>query len=440
MKLLIPPSRPLHGLAQVPGDKSISHRAALFTALAQGESHIENFLHSGVTTVLLEALTAMGVPWEYDHSTLHVKGQGLVGLKTPTSVVDCGNSATTMRLLIGASTAAGIEVELDGSEGLRQRPMKRVIEPLEQMGAKISASAGGGAPIKISARKRKEHLKGIDYTSPVASAQVKTAIMLAALAADSPTIIRETGPSRDHSERMLSSMGAEISTHDGKTPSVQIFPLSGKELKPLTMTIPGDFSSAAFLLVAALIVPGSEITLEGVGLNPTRTGLLDALIKMEADINITYRQIRHHEPVGDITARYGPLKSTTIEGALVVRMIDEFPIFAVAASLAEGRTVVQDAGELRYKETDRIKAICEKLSKRNVDIQEREDGFAINGPSKISGGTVSATGDHRMAMALAIAGLAAQNELIIEGAEVIQESFPNFTNELSKLGAGVDYG
>jgi 3-phosphoshikimate 1-carboxyvinyltransferase len=440
MKLQITPNKPLKGLAQVPGDKSISHRAALFAALAQGESRIENFLHSGVTTVLLEALTAMGVSWEYDHSSLLVKGQGLAGLKPPKSVVDCGNSATTMRLLIGASTAAGIEAELDGSEGLRRRPMKRVIEPLQQMGARISASAEEGAPIKIMSRDKKDSLKGIDYTSPVASAQVKTAFLLAALAADSPTILREPGPSRDHSERMLSSMGAELSIPDEENPFVQINPLSGRELNPLNLTTPGDFSSAAFLIVAALIVPGSEITLEGVGLNPTRTGLLDALIQMEADIEITYRQIQHGEPVGDITARYSPLKSTAIEGALVVRMIDEFPIFAVAASLAEGQTMVRDAGELRYKETDRIKAIYEKLSKRNVDIQEREDGFVITGPGKISGGSVSATGDHRMAMALAVAGLAAQDALTVEGVEIIQESFPNFTEELSKLGAEISHG
>jgi 3-phosphoshikimate 1-carboxyvinyltransferase len=439
MKYRITPNRPLQGLAHIPGDKSISHRAALFAALAQGESRIENFLHSGVTIVLLEALTKMGVPWEHHDSTLLVKGQGLTGLKTPTNVVDCGNSATTMRLLMGASVAAGIEAELDGSEGLRRRPMKRVIQPLQQMGARIISSADGKAPLKIMVRKRTERLKGIDYISPVASAQVKTAILLAALAADSPTIIREPGSSRDHSERMLSNMGAEVSTRNGKTPIVQICPLS-KELNPLRLTLPGDFSSAAFLIVAALIVPGSEITLEGVGLNPTRTGLLDALMRMGGDIEITNQQIRHGEPVGNLTARYSPLKSTRIEETQVVCMIDEFPIFAVAASLAEGRTEVRGAGELRTKETDRTKAICEKLSKRNVDIRELDDGFTITGPSKISGGTVPPTGDHRMAMALAVAGLAARSELTIEGAEIIHESFPNFMDELSKLGAEIGDG
>jgi 3-phosphoshikimate 1-carboxyvinyltransferase len=439
MKLGITPNKPLQGIALVPGDKSISHRAALLAALAHGESRIENFLHSGVTSVLLEALTKMGVPWDYRDSTLSVKGQGLAGLKTPTSVVDCGNSATTMRLLIGASVTAGIEVELDGSEGLRRRPMKRVIQPLQQMGARIVASADGRAPIKILRSKWGERLKGIDYTCPVASAQVKTAILLAALTADSPTIIREPGLSRDHSERMLSGMGADISTCNEKIPCVQIHPLT-KELNPLRSSIPGDFSSAAFLIVAALIVPGSEITLEGVGLNPTRTGLLDVLTRMGGDIEITDQQIRHGEIVGNLTARYSALKSTRIEGTLVVRMIDEFPILAVAASLAEGRTEVRDASELRTKETDRIKAICEKLYERNVDIQEREDGFVINGPAKIAGGHVSASGDHRMAMALAVAGLAAENELTIEGAEIIHESFPNFRDELIRLGAEINYG
>jgi len=341
--------------------------------------------------------------------------------------------------MMGASAAAGIEIILDGSEGLRQRPMKRVIRPLEQMGARIVASADGKAPIKIMARDLKAPLKGVDYTSPIASAQVKTAILLAALAGDSPTTIREPGPSRDHSERMLSSMGAEVSIQNGKTPSVQICPLS-KELNPLKVTIPGDFSSAAFLIVAALIVPGSEITLEGIGLNATRTGLLDALTRMGANIEITNQQIQHGEPVGNITARFSLLKSTTVEGPLVVRMIDELPIFAVAASLAEGQTIVRDASELRYKETDRIKAICEMLSKRNVDIQEIEDGFVIKGPEKISGGRVSGTGDHRMAMALAAAGLAAQDELTIEGAEIIHESFPDFTEVLSRLGAEINHG
>jgi 3-phosphoshikimate 1-carboxyvinyltransferase len=439
MKLIITPNKPLLGTAQLPGDKSISHRSALFAALAKGKSRIKNFLTSGVTTVLLRALTELGVNWELDSSTLTVKGQGLAGLTKPKEILDCGNSATTLRLLIGAMAAAGVEAELDGSPGLRRRPMRRVILPLQKMGATISATENGNAPIKIKVRHPNERLKGIDYALLVASAQVKTAILLAALAADSPTVIREPGPSRDHSERMLSGMGAKISIQNGRTPSVQINPLSTDELNPLNLHIPGDFSSAAFLIVAALIVPGSQITLERVGLNPTRTGLLDALGAMGADIKISNQNTRHGEPVGDLTVSYSPLTSTVIEGPLVVRMIDEFPVFAVAASLAEGQTIVREASELRYKESDRIKAICENLPRRGVEIQETEDGFVIIGQEKLTGGTVAATGDHRLAMSSAIAGLAAQSELVLDGAETINESFPTFTDILTKLGAEINH-
>lgn len=437
MRLYISPSKPLHGIVQLPGDKSISHRAALFAALAQGESQIKNFLLSGVTTVLLNALTELGVQWEYHDSTLSIIGKGLARLKTPTTVLDCGNSATTMRFLMGVLAAAGLEATLDGSSGLRKRPMGRAIDPLQQMGAAISASVDRTAPIKIESRNLKDRLKGIDYLSPVASAQVKTAILLAALNADAPTTITEPYVSRDHSERMLSSMGADIVIHHAEMPSIQISPNFTKELIPLNIAVPGDFSSAAFLIVAALIVPGSEITLEEIGQNPTRTGLIKALQAMGADIIITNHKMQYGEPVGNVTVRHSPLKSSTIDGPLVVQMIDEFPIFAIAASCAEGQTVVRDASELRYKETDRIHSICKNLSSRGVDIQEREDGFVINGPSKINGGTVSSTGDHRMAMSLAIAGLAAQSDLTIEGAEIIQESFPNFSDVLSTLGADI---
>lgn len=440
MKLHIASGPPLRGTVTLPGDKSISHRAAIFSLLAAGESRIENFLQAGVTQVLLDALPQLGAQWEYQDSSLIIRSPGLTNLKAPTTTLDCGNSATTMRLLAGALAAAGGAAVLDGSPGLRRRPMNRVLQPLQAMGVPISASPQGTAPVRLDARPKNSYLKGIEYTLPVASAQVKTALLLAALAADSPTVIHEPGPSRDHTERLLTHLGAAITMENEPAPTVRLTSQPSHSLPPLHLHIPGDFSSAAFLIVAALLVPGSEITIKHVGLNSTRTGLLDALIEMGADIQISNRTNQQGEPAGDLTVSHTPLLGITIDGPLVVRMIDEFPVFAVAASLATGQTVVKNAAELRHKETDRIRAICQQLSERGVNIKETEDGFTITGGNRFTGGTTKPTGDHRLAMSLTIAGLVSKDHLVVDGAEIIAESFPQFPETLRNLGANVGHG
>ncbi len=434
MKLIASPSTSLSGQTGLPGDKSISHRAALLASLAYGHSHIGNFLSAGVTKGMLQSLAALDVDWKIRGKALTVEGFGLKSFRASSAPLDCGNSATTMRLMTGAVAESGIAATLDGTPGLRQRPMRRLTEPLQMMGVPIHTSESGGAPLELSARDASRPLKAIDYTLPVASAQVKSALLLAALAADGVTTLREPGPSRDHTERMLTSMGLEVnSRQEGRTLVTTLEP-SGR-LEPLNFTLPGDISSAAFLIVAGLIVPDSEITLHGVGLNPTRTGLLDVLTAMGADLHMTETGIECGEPVGDVSVWSSELKATRVSGDLVVRMIDEFPIFAVAAAYANGKTVVENAEELRYKESDRIAALCQELRVLGVDAKETADGFIIHGRGKPSGGTVDPHGDHRLAMALAVAGLAAKEPVNVLSAEVIDESFPGFSLSLRLLGA-----
>lgn len=446
MNLVVTPGHALRGEVSLPGDKSISHRAALLAALAAGTSHIGNFLNAGVTRPMLAALRALGVPWELQGSpetrtVLRVEGRGLRNLQTPPGPVDCGHSATTMRLLAGALAAAGLAATLDGSPGLCQRPMRRIVEPLQQMGVPIT-DTGGGAPLHLKARPVGQPLRPLNIDLPVASAQVKTCLLLAALSARGPSKIREPVLSRDHTERMLSAMGTTLvrngpSVEAGGGYEVQLTPDSSQPLAPLQMDIPGDFSSAAFLLVAALITPGCDIRLQGVGLNPTRTGLLEALQAMGADIQITNQTTRHGEPRGDLAVRHSLLKPTTVEGSLVVRMIDEFPIFAIAAACARGTTHVRQAKELRHKESDRITALCEALLRLGVQAQEAPDGFSIRGAGPLQGGTVEAQGDHRLAMALAVAGLVARQPVRVRGAHILAESFPTFPSLLRRLGAAI---
>ena len=439
MKLTIHPGQPLQGEIRLPGDKSLSHRAALFAALAEGESLAENFLVSGVTAAMLRALTAMEVAWKLDGTTLTVHGPGLSGLRPARAALDCGNSATTLRLLAGAVTAAGIPGILDGSPGLRRRPMERIVQPLQMMGAEITSAEGGGAPLRLTGRAQSQRLKALQYTLPVASAQVKTCLMLAALAGGGPSTLIEPSLSRNHSERMLSSQGVGVRafpTPDG--PAVEITPPAGS-LAPLRMQIPGDFSAASFLLVAALAAPGSEILLHNIGLNPTRTGLLVALQEMGADITILNPRESSGEPAGDLQVRHSRLHGVTISGSRVVDMIDEFPVFAVAAAFAEGRTEVCDAGELRFKESDRISALCTELHAQGASVTEKPDGFIIEGSGGVPGGAAgNPHGDHRLAMSLAVLGLGAGQSLAVQGAEIIGESFPEFVDTLQSLGARIE--
>lgn len=446
MKLLVAPGNPLIGSASLPGDKSISHRAALFAALSDGESQVNNYLVAGVTKVMLQALSTLGVSWDLSGTTLRVQGRGFGRNHHSNEVIklDCGNSGTTMRLLAGVLSAMGLPAILDGSAGLRGRPMKRIVEPLRSMGVSIQASPSYTAPIILAGRPSNRKLLSLEYSLPVASAQVKSCLLLAALNANGSTILREPGPSRDHTERMLGAMGVEISKETISLPGgngvqyeTQLTPPDLAELTPLSLDIPGDFSSAAFLIVAALVTPGSRISLHRVGLNPTRTGLLDALKSMGAEIQTSNLTESSGEPVGDLRIHFSSLRGTQISGPLVVRMIDEFPVFAVAAAYALGRTVISQAEELRHKESDRISDLCAELINLGVDVEEYVDGFAINGGKIMNGGEVNPHGDHRLAMALAVAGLAARETVDVQDADTITESYPQFSTTLLKLGADI---
>ena len=412
--------RPLQGRVTLPGDKSLAHRAALFAALANGTSTIRNYPDSGVTRAMRGALEALGVPSRLEDGMLTLAGNGLRPFPHDGVVAWCGNSGTTIRLLAGAVAATRSSAVLDGSAGLRKRPMKRIADPLRIMGADV-ATVDGHAPITISPAA----LRGIDYTLPVASAQVKSCLELAALGADAPVTLHEPGPSRDHTARMLRAMGATV-VSAGLTETV--YPASF--LRPLDGTLPGDISSAAFLLAAAAIVPGSCVTVADVGLNPTRTGVLDVLSAMGARISTENEHVEFGEPIGDVTLEAAPLHGVEIAGDLVVRSIDEFPALAAVAAFADGETVVRGAEELRYKETDRIAAIVAQLGALGVDVEERPDGFTVHGGT-LTGGTARANGDHRLAMSMAICGLRAP--VSVEGAEILNESFPEFEPLLSLL-------
>lgn len=434
--LIVSPVGPLRGEVAPDGDKSLSHRAALFAALAEGESRIDNYLVAGVTNRMLECLRASGVLWKVEDRTLTVVGKGLRGLQASDQPLNCGNSGTTMRLLAGALACSGCSAVLDGSEGLRRRPMSRIVEPLKKMGVPIEGAGDGGtAPLAMETRPPERKLIGIEHDLPIASAQVKSAILLAALAAEGPTVVREPARSRDHTERLLRGMGVRID-RDNESNSVTLYP-PGSPLPPLNMTLPGDFSSAAFLMVAASIVPGSEIKLRGVGLNTTRTGLLDAMKTMGADIEVKTTGEMYGEPTGDLTVRFASLSGTEVSGELVVRMIDEFPALAVAAAFARGKTVVRDAGELRFKESDRIRVLCGELRALGIEALERDDGMVVTGGPPPPGGTVRHHGDHRIAMALSLTGLVSRGDVRIEDASVINESFPSFEETLASLGASV---
>jgi len=443
LNLITSPGYSLQGSVTLAGDKSISHRAALFSVLAEGESRIENFPDSGVSQVMLSALSALGVEWELSGSSLRVDGCGLTGLVPINAVINCGNSATALRLLAGVLAVAGIPAVLDGSKSLRRRPMGRIVKPLRAMGVQVEAQQGWldqdriTAPLRFARRDPGTKLEAINPCLHVASAQVKSCLLLAALAADAPTVIREPAVSRDHTERMLRCMGVEVRSEFLDSEGLQavtLVPFSSLSLKPLRFSIPGDISSAAFLMVAALITPGSEISVKGVLLNPTRTGLLDALISMGADIGIVPGGEINGEPFGDVTIRHSSLQSVQIFGDQVVSMIDEFPAFSIAAAFAEGDSIVKDAKELRYKESDRISGLCIQLRALGVEVDEVHDGFIIHGGKGVQGGVVDPQGDHRLAMAFSIAGCAAAGPVIVRNAEIIAESYPGFVSTLQSLG------
>ena len=424
------PGAPLRGRAQVPGDKSVSHRALLLGAIADGESRVDGFLPAADCLATLDAVRSLGVQVE-EHSptSLTVHGVGLHGLREPEQVLDCRRSGTTMRLLAGLLAGQPFFSVLSGAAQLRRRPMARIVEPLGSMGAIVLGRDGGRLPPLAI---RGGNLRGIDYDLPVASAQVKSAILLAALYAPGATRLSVPGQARDHTERMLAAMGADLEAEEH---SVRLEP--GQPLNPVDVVVPGDVSSAAYLVVAASVLPGSEITIENVGVNPTRTGLLDIMSAMGADLNLSDERVVGGEVVAQVTVRGAELRGVEVGGDLVVRAIDEFPILAVVATQAHGDTMVRDAAELRVKETDRIATTVRELRRLGAEIEPRPDGFAVRGPTPLEGAVVHSHGDHRLAMALAVAGLVARGETVVEDTACVADSFPGFANTLAGLGAGV---
>ncbi|MEA3402677.1 MAG: 3-phosphoshikimate 1-carboxyvinyltransferase [Armatimonadota bacterium] len=428
MRLRVRPCERLSGSIRPPGDKSISHRAAMLSSIATGIARIEGFLECDDCLRTAEALRAMGVHIEpIGTETLEVHGAGLDGLQEPDQPLEMGNSATGMRLMMGLVAGRPFEVTLAGDESLSQRPMDRIARPLELMGGRVQ---GRGERCLPPVTVRGGDLGGIEYHTPMASAQVKSAILLAGLQAVGETRVIEPGPSRDHTERMLRAMGADIEVEDL---TVTLRP--GRELQAQSMQVPADLSSTAFVLVAALLTQDSEVLAEETLLNPRRTGLLEVLEAMGADLEVGDRQQVACEPVGNILARSSHLAATEAGGELIPRMIDEVPVLAVAATQAEGTTVISDAQELRVKESDRLAAMAEVLSAMAADITEREDGLEITGPTPLRGATVDSRGDHRVAMSAAVAGLVAEGETIVERAECIATSFPGFTRAMQELGA-----
>lgn len=424
-----PAARALKGEITPPSDKSISHRAVMLSSISSGTCVVRNFLRSEDTMSTLNAMRALGVDIDDEADEIIVRGAGLRGLKAPDVSIDCGNSGTTMRLLSGILAGNAFSAELKGDESLSARPMGRIIKPLRMMGAQISASDEDKyPPLRIAGGP----LRAISYELPVPSAQVKSAVLLAGLYARGTTEVIETVRSRDHTERMLPHFGVRLQ-FDGMKISLD----GGQELQAADTTVPGDFSSAAFFLVAALTVPGSEVVIRSVGLNRTRTGLLGALNSMGAGIEVRQSSGREQsgEPVGDLYVKNtGRLRAVDITAGMVPALIDEFPVFCVAAALAEGVTTIRGAAELRVKESDRIAAVAEGLRAMGSEVEEFQDGLSIKGTEALKGGSqVSSKGDHRVAMAFSIAALSARDDTVIEGADAVGVSFPAFFNMLEGL-------
>ncbi len=416
----------LKGEIRFPGDKSICHRALMMGGIAEGTSIVRNFSGGGDNRSTLACLRGLGVEVEEVSPThLVVHGVGLRGLIEPEDVLDAGNSGTTMRIMSGLLSAQSFFTVLTGDPFLRRRPMKRVIEPLRTMGAEIYGRKGDTmAPLAIRGRQ----LQGREIALKVASAQVKSSLVLAGLYADGETVVTEPGPSRDHTERLLMHMGADL-TVEGRSVKVRAV----DTLSPFEIEVPGDISSAAFFIVAALIVPGSELVLRNVGVNPTRTGIVDILREMGGDISYENERDMAGEPVADIVVRHSSLRGVSVSGDVVVRAIDEFPALSVAAAMAEGETRITGAEELRVKETDRITAMTTELRKLGADVDELDDGMVIRGGRPLNGGKVESYHDHRVAMSLAVAALCADGPVEIEHFDMVAISYPDFVKDLRSL-------
>lgn len=412
----------LKGTISIPSDKSISHRAVMFSSLAKGITRIDNFSRGKDCHSTLNIFKALGIKAEFK-SEQQLIINSTNGIFAPQNVSDCGNSGTTMRLMSGILAGQNFDSVLIGDESLSKRPMNRVIKPLELMGAKVESNEGK-APIKIYGK----NLIGIDYNSELASAQVKSCILLAGLHASGKTSFTEPYISRNHTEKMLEYLNANIQVKE-KTVTVE-----ESELTPKDIFVVGDISSAAFFIVAGLITPNSEIILKNVGLNETRTGILDVIKKMGGNVEILDKRIISNEEIGDLKVKYSDLQACTIEGEIIPRLIDELPVIAVLATQAQGTTMIKNAGDLRNKESDRIKAVVTELKKIGADIEETEDGFIINGKKSLSGGVeVETYHDHRLAMSLYVAGLIAKSPIIINGFEWANISFPEFEILMNQL-------
>lgn len=416
---------PLRGTIKVPGDKSISHRSIMLGSIAKGKTTVHGLLTGDDCLHTIECFKQMGVHIYRDGEYVEIEGKGLDGLTEPMDVLDVGNSGTTIRLMLGILSNLPFHSVVKGDRSIAKRPMDRVTNPLRQMGAKIDGRHNGKlTPLAI----RGGGLSGIEYISPVASAQVKSAILLAGLFAEGVTSVTEPEASRDHTERMIQAFGGEVTT-TGLKKTIR----GQQQLKGTTITVPGDISSAAFFLVAGSIIPDSHITLKHVGINPTRSGILDILREMGADITIDQLHDQVMEPYADLTVNASSLKNVTIEGDMIPRLIDEIPILALAATQAEGTTIIKDAAELKVKETNRIDTVVEELKKMGAKIEATSDGMMIYGKSDLHGANVNSHGDHRIGMMLAIASCLTHEKVEIEDKEAITVSYPGFFEQLKAL-------
>lgn len=426
----ITPANSLRGEVTVPGDKSISHRSVMFGSIAKGTTEITNFLQGADCLATIRCFQSMGIAIENTPNRILVHGRGLHGLKKPSGILDAGNSGTTARLLSGILAGQTFSAALSGDESLNSRPMARIIDPLNSMGAHISSLNNDGcAPLFIEPRK----LHGIKYQSPVASGQVKSAILLAGLYADSETSVTEPTLSRNHTELMLRGFGANLSSETAADGQAAASILPCDELYGQKITVPGDISSAAYFIAAGLLVPGSEILIKNTGVNPTRAGILTVCRRMGADISCVNKTTATGEPAADILVKHSPLKAVTIEGAIIPTLIDELPIIAVMAAFAQGVTVIKDAAELKVKETNRIDTITENLRAMGADVTPTEDGMVIQGSGTLNGAVIDSHLDHRIAMAFAIAGLAAKGTTVIKGSRCVDVSYPAFFETLKAL-------
>ena len=420
-------STPLRGELAVPGDKSISHRAVMLGALAKGTTSVTNFLKGADCLSTISCFEKMGIEIEQLPSEILIHGKGLHGLNAPETILDAGNSGTTTRLLSGILAGQAFCTTLTGDASIQKRPMTRIITPLSQMGGKIeSLSDNGCAPLKITGHP----LKPIHYLSPVSSAQVKSCVLLAGMYADGITKVTEPYLSRNHSEMMLRSFGADVIS-EGTTAAITGNPV----LEGQKVIVPGDISSAAYFIAAGLLIPGSEILIKDVGINPTRDGILKVCADMGADIQLLNKREYGKEPVADILVKHSELKATVIEGALIPTLIDELPMLAVMAAFAQGTTVIQDAQELKVKESNRLDIIVQHLSAMGADIIPTEDGMEIHGGKPLKGAVLDSYMDHRIAMSFAVAGMAADGETEILNASCVDISYPEFYRDMAAISA-----